>query len=231
MKISHLIILFFLYSCSSETQKYKRVERDLAATDDSNKPNKKNADALDTSNNDNSNSDTFESTSDEIFSPKESEEIEKVATNSEKTFPQESLEAIIGKSIKWNRGWEKNFASPSIDPKVTLSLGSFGAQAIKYTQSSSAHWGQGPVKLSGMQLPGMAVLLIDSGEYVYGGMFDWFVEPPSINSGWRGFDNIYANNSPWEAEWQAPASGTQCWFLLISWDKKYASNPVSFYWP
>ena len=244
-KLAYLMIAVFVVStCSSEPSPRKRTTK-ISTSPASDTADDDNRDSSDLKYVDQKQKNRFD---EESLSSKENQdenfEKEKILTENKQTpiavdpvkpiennLPSGTLESLIGKPIKWNRGWEKNFQTPSLDSKVKLTLVSAGSHAIKYDQTSSAHWGQGPVSVKGLQLPGMAILLIDGGDFVYGGMFDWFVEPPNINAGWRDFNNIYASNSAWEAEWQAPTSGTNCWFLLMSWDKKYSSNPVSFTWP
>jgi len=149
--------------------------------------------------------------------------------------PSPYLEDAIDKPIIWNKGWDTNIGNKTmIDPTVQISLirldTVFDFPGIIYTPNEIRHWGE-QTYYNGSSNPiyAKAVLLVDKGEAVEGGIFEW-----SLNKqGFMSFKNILKTNSStgWVLAWTDPIPGEKVWFFIMSDDEKYSSNPISFIWP
>jgi hypothetical protein len=148
------------------------------------------------------------------------------------------LDEAIGKTIRWNRGWDKSMGHRSkLDPNVKLTnfrvtiKPSYRTQ-VNYNKVQIKHWGeQNYFKIDRHVIYAKAVVLIDRGDYVEGGPFEWSLD----NQDWIGLANIIlpkpSDAQGWVKEWLPPPSGQVAWFFLMSDDERFASNPIPFNWP
>lgn len=149
--------------------------------------------------------------------------------------PSPYLEDAIDKPIIWNKGWDKNIGHKTkIDPTVQIELVDLrqvlGYPGIIYPANEIRHWGE-QTYYTGSSNPiyAKAVLLVDKGDAVEGGAFEW-----SLNKqGFMSFKNILKTGSStrWVLEWTDPRPGEKVWYFIMSDDEKYSSNPISFIWP
>lgn len=148
--------------------------------------------------------------------------------------PSPYLEDAIDKPIVWNKGWDTRIGyKTEIDPTVNIIFKRlepvFGYPGIIYTGREIRHWGEQTYFPSSKRIYAKAVLLVDKGDTVQGGAFEW-----SLNKqGFISFHNILRkdNQTGWIGGWTDPRRGEKVWFFIMSNDEKYSSNPISFIWP
>lgn len=144
------------------------------------------------------------------------------------------LDEAIDKPIVWNKGWDTSIGHRTkmdIDVKISLIRLEpvFGYPGIIFTPNQIEDWGEQTYFNSAKKIYAKAVLLVDKGETVEGGAFEW-----SLNDqGFISFHNIVRTDSSaaWIRGWTDPRRGDKVWFFIISNDEKFSSNPISFIWP
>lgn len=145
----------------------------------------------------------------------------------------------IDKPVVWNQGWDTGIGyNTQIDPSVQISFNGFSSLpccglAIAWTPNASIrHWGrETTINSPTHAIYAKAVLLIDRGATVEGGAFEWVIDNQNLVI----IHNLHISgpNQAWVEKWNIhqPRSGNKVWFLLMSDDRRFSSNPVSFIWP
>lgn len=147
--------------------------------------------------------------------------------------PPVYLDEAIDKPIVWNKGWDTSIGHRTkLDPTVQISFirlePVFGSPGIIFTGREIRHWGEQTLLRSSKKIYAKAVLMVDKGDTVEGGAFEWSLN----NQGFMSFHNILSNGSDgWIRAWTDPRPGEKVWFFIISDDEQYSSNPISFIWP
>jgi hypothetical protein len=145
----------------------------------------------------------------------------------------------IDKPVVWNQGWDNGIGyNTVIDTSVQISYNGFSSlpccgPAIAWTPNASIrHWGrETTINSQTHAIYAKAVLLIDRGATVEGGAFEWVIDNQNLVI----IHNLHISgpNQAWVEKWNRdqPRSGQTVWFFLMSDDRRYSSNPVSFIWP
>lgn len=144
----------------------------------------------------------------------------------------------IDKPIVWNQGWDTSIGHNTvIDTSVQISFNGFTTAfgsypAIAWTPNASIlHWGeQTLLDHPDPRIYAKAVLLIDRGTTVEGGVFEWVVDNQNFVIDHNMFD---PTTGGWLTNWyhNGPRPGDKVWFFIMSDDERFSSNPVSFIWP
>ena len=159
----------------------------------------------------------------------------------EKVENPEFIDQAIGKEIRWTKGPDVDVASPPrIDPTVVISFqGNTGLSErnliwerslIKFGANKISQWGEQQVFDAPVKIYGVSVLMIDRGDYVEGGRFEWVGD----NQDFVLWNNVVRTNRPdvpWIRNWTDPREGDKVYFFLMSPDERFSSNPIEFIWP
>lgn len=156
------------------------------------------------------------------------------ATEQPDEIPSGELAEALPKPMIFNKGWDQTLNNITlIDPTVSISLKSitpvFGYPGILFDATEIRHWGVQTFWSGGTDLYAKGVLLVDKGDALEGGPFEW----ARNQQGHMSFHNIVRADHPasWIRDWTDPRPGEQVWFFLLSDDEKYSSNPITFIWP
>lgn len=147
------------------------------------------------------------------------------------------LQDAIDKPMVWNQGWDTNIGHKTkIDPTVVIKFQGIrptpygSSNSIYYNAPEIKHWGLQRTFNSDKPIYAKGALFIDKGQTVEGGVFEW-----SLNrQGFMSLYNIFTKKSkypPWMQRWTPPRSGDKVWFVLVSDDERFSSNPFTFIWP
>lgn len=177
-----------------------------------------------------------------IVVPFGDEEFQVISLPEEVVENPEFIDEAIGKEIRWTKGPDTIVASPPrIDPTVVISFkGNTGFSEngliwertlINFDANVISHWGEQTAFDSGsVRIYGTSVLMVDKGDYVEGGRFEWV----GNNQGFVLWNNVVRTNRPdvaWIRNWTDPNEGDKVYFFLMSPDERFASNPIEFIWP
>ena len=142
-----------------------------------------------------------------------------------------TVEDVICKPIIFNKGWDTNVPNlPKIDPTVNIVFQGISNGAVTYNGPEIRHWGLQTYFPVNLNIYAKAVLLVDKGDTVEGGVFEWSLN----NQGSVHLINIVRTDFPnvaWLANWTDPTPGDTVWYFIMSDDERFASHPFSFIWP
>jgi len=152
-----------------------------------------------------------------------------------------NIEEAIGKEIRWTKGPDVDVAAPpALDPDVVISFqGNTGfsedgllweRSIINFGANEIRHWGEQQVFDAPVEIFAASVLMVDRGDYVEGGRFEWV----GNNQCFVLWNNVVRTNRPdvpWIRNWTDPREGDKVYFFIMSPDERLASNPIEFIWP
>jgi len=145
----------------------------------------------------------------------------------------EFFDQFFTKPIVFNRGWDQRIGHRTrYDQTVNIQFRRlepvFGFPGIIYTGNEITHWGEQQFFTSPKRIYATGVLLIDRGDRLEGGRFEW-----SLNrQGFMSFHNITRRDVTrgWIGAWTDPRPGDTVHFFIMSDDERFASNPITFTW-
>jgi len=144
------------------------------------------------------------------------------------------LDGRFNKPLVWNKGWDTTIGHRTrVDPSVNIQFRRlepvFGYPGIIFTGQEIRQWGEQRFFNSPKRIYAKAVLMVDKGNRLEGGPFEWSLN----NQGFISFHNIVRRDSQrgWIGAWTDPRPGEKVWFFIMSDDERFSSNPISFIWP
>ena len=148
--------------------------------------------------------------------------------------PPEFLDEFFDKPIIFNKGWDQRIGHRTRhDPTVNIEFKRlepvFGFPGIIYTANEIRQWGEQRFFRSPKRIFATGVLLVDKGNALEGGRFEW-----SLNQqGFMSFHNIVRRDvrGGWIGAWTDPRPGDTVHFFIMSDDERFSSNPITFTWP
>ncbi len=143
------------------------------------------------------------------------------------------LDEAFPKPIIFNKGWDQNIGfRTKLEPTVQIEFirrePVFGYPGIIFTANEIRQWGLQRFFIAPKDIYAKAVLMIDKGDTIEGGPFEW-----SLNKqGFMSFHNVVRtdSNSGWIRAWTDPRPGDTVYFFIMSDDEQFASNPIEFIW-